>query len=86
LWLEVRPSGGKLWRLKYRFQGTERRLALGQWPAVTLAEARRQREAARALVAQGRDPAEARRQAQAQERDTFQSLAEEWRAISPCAR
>ncbi len=80
LWLEVRPSGGKLWRLKYRFQGTERRLALGQWPAVPLAEARRQRDAARALVAQGRDPAEERRQAQARERDTFKSLAEEWRA------
>jgi integrase len=80
LWLEVRPSGGKLWRLKYRFQGTERRLALGQWPAVPLAEARRQRDAARALVAQGRDPAEERRQAQARERDTFKHVAEEWRA------
>jgi integrase len=79
LWLEVRPSGGKLWRLKYRHGGREQRLALGAWPAVPLAEARRQRDAARALVAQGRDPAEERRQAQARERDTFQSVAEEWR-------
>jgi integrase len=49
LWLEVRPSGEKLWRLKYRFQGTERRLALGQWLTIPLAEARRQRDAARAI-------------------------------------
>jgi integrase len=79
LWLEVRPSGGKLWRLKYRHGGREQRLALGAWPAVPLVEARRQREAVRALLAKGRDPLAERRQAQAHERDTFQSVAEEWR-------
>jgi len=55
-------------------------MGLGTWPAVPLAEARRQREAVRALLAQGRDPLAERRQAQAHERDTFQGLAEEWRA------
>jgi integrase len=79
LWLEVRPSGGKLWRLKYRFQGKERRVALGRWPAVPLVQARRLREEIRSLLAQGRDPAEVRRQARAREQATFQSVAEEWR-------
>ncbi|OZB73534.1 MAG: hypothetical protein B7X36_09275 [Thiomonas sp. 14-64-326] len=36
LYLEITPSGGKLWRLKYRFMGAEKRLALGAYPAVGL--------------------------------------------------
>jgi len=61
LYLEVSPSGGKYWRVKYRYQGREKRLSLGVYPAVTLAEARNKAEAARALLAHGGDPAEARK-------------------------
>ena len=40
LYLEISPSGSKLWRLKYRFAGKEKRLALGIYPDVSLAGAR----------------------------------------------
>lgn len=51
MYLEVSPSGGKWWRLKYRSDGKEKRLSLGTYPQVTLLEARRRRdEAKRALV------------------------------------
>jgi len=51
LYLEVAPSGGKLWRLKYRFGGKEKRLALGKYPEVGLKEARERRDEARKLLA-----------------------------------
>ena len=41
LYLEVQPNGGRYWRLKYRFLGKEKRLALGVYPEVGLQEARR---------------------------------------------
>ncbi len=44
LYVEVSPSGGKLWRLKYRFDGKEKRLALGIYPEVSLAKARERRD------------------------------------------
>jgi integrase len=56
LYLEVLSNGGKYWRLKYRFGGKERRLALGVFPTVTLAQARRDCNAARDLLQQGVDP------------------------------
>lgn len=61
LFLSVEPSGGRLWRLKYRFQGKEKKLALGAFPEIGLKVARDKRDAARKLVATGTDPA-ARRQ------------------------
>lgn len=45
LYLEVHPNGSKLWRYKYRYMGKQKRLALGRYPAVGLADARRQLEA-----------------------------------------
>lgn len=57
LFLLLTPSGGKLWRLKYRFDGKEKLLALGQYPAVSLADARQRREDARKLLANDQDPA-----------------------------
>ncbi len=71
LYLEVSPAGGKLWRLKYRFGGKEKRLSLGKYPDVPLATqtkkgndknkkvrgARELRDKARELLAQGIDPA-----------------------------
>ncbi len=51
LYLEISPTGGKLWRFKYRFDGKEKRLALGKYPEISLAVARKRREAARELIA-----------------------------------
>lgn len=53
LYLHLSPSGGKLWRLAYRFGGKQKTLALGQYPAVSLVEARKRREEARELLARG---------------------------------
>lgn len=82
LYVEVSPAGGKLWRLKYRFLGAEKRLALGAYPAVGIAKARRDRDAARELLAAGIDPAAAKRDEKAQRRnlaaDTFEAVAREW--------
>ena len=56
LYLLVTPAGGKLWRLKFRVDGKERKLAIGRYPEISLADARKEREAARAKLAQGNDP------------------------------
>lgn len=82
LYCEVSPAGGKLWRLKYRFGGKEKRVALGVYPAVSLAEARKRRDAARELLAGGIDPG-AEKQANkarlaAQAEDSFEAVAREW--------
>ena len=50
LFLLVRPSGGKLWRLKYRHQGKEQQLSIGRYPDVGLKEARERRDQARKWV------------------------------------
>jgi hypothetical protein len=57
LFLLVQPSGGKLWRLKYRIDGKEKKLALGRYPDVGLGAARVKRDEARTLIAAGKDPA-----------------------------
>ena len=56
LYLEVMPTGGKLWRWKYRYGGKEKRLALGGYPDVTLVEAREKHAAGRKLLSAGIDP------------------------------
>ena len=61
LYVLVTPAGGRLWRLKYRADGVERKLALGKYPTVTLAEARKARDAARAQASAGIDPAATKR-------------------------
>jgi integrase len=59
LWLE--PDGARRWRLAYRFSGKQRTLAVGVYPAIGLKEARDAREAAKALLADGKDPSGAKR-------------------------
>ncbi|RKE78298.1 integrase arm-type DNA-binding domain-containing protein [Rhizobium sp. AG855] len=54
----VSPKGSKLWRLSYRFDGKQQTLALGSYPAVTLADARRERENVKALLAKGINPSQ----------------------------
>ncbi|OOG54043.1 integrase [Rhodanobacter sp. B05] len=84
LYLEVSPAGGKLWRLKYRHGGKEKRLALGVYPDTGLKDARGKRDAARKLLAEGIDPGEVRKASKAagEERtaNSFAVIAEEWLA------
>src|SRR5205807_10170071 len=61
LYLEVSPTGGRWWRLKYRFDGKEKRLSLGVYPDVSLKDARDRRDASRKLLADGIDPSENRK-------------------------
>lgn len=61
LYLLVTPSGGRLWRLKFRTHGLEKKLSLGRYPDLTLSAARKLRDAAREAVASGDDPAAAKR-------------------------
>jgi len=82
LYIEVRPGGSKLWRLKYRYLGKEKRLALGAYPEVGLAEARRKRDEARQKLRDGIDPlAERQREklvAQFNAANTFGDVAKEY--------
>jgi integrase len=82
LYLEVSPSGGKWWRLKYRLGGKEKRLSLGIYPDTSLKAARERRETARALIAQGLDPSEERKATKARQAaaadDSFEVIAREW--------
>jgi integrase len=61
LYLLVTASGGKLWRLKFRMDGIERKLSLGKYPALGLGDARKARDAAKVKIAGGSDPAAAKR-------------------------
>ena len=81
LFLLVTPTGGKLWRLKYRFGGTEKLLAIGAYPQISLADARQKRDQAIALVLNGADPSDtkkAQKAAGAIETKTFEVIAREW--------
>lgn len=82
LYLEVMPTGAKYWRLKYRHAGKEKRLALGVFPEVSLADARDDRDRARIEIREGRDPSAERRAKRAQDaalaRDTFGAVAADW--------
>ena len=84
LYLEVSPTGGKWWRLKYRFRDKEKRLSLGVYPDVTLKDARDRRDTARKLLADGIDPSEKRKAQKAaltdQAANSFEAIAREWYA------
>ncbi len=82
LFLLVMPNGSKYWRLRYRFLGKQKTLALGVWPEVGLAEAREKRDNARKMVAEGRDPGAEKKlrkiRAQFDVSTSFKAVAEEW--------
>lgn len=82
MYLEVAPSGGKLFRLKYRVDGKEKRLALGGYPDTSLAEAREKRDEARKLIAQGVDPSAERQEAKRQRVEAQQAAADTFEAIT----
>ncbi len=82
LCIEIRPTGARCWRYRYRFAGKANMLDLGDYPAMSLQEARRERDRQRALLDAGTDPAAARRQARQREQvnpdECFEVLAKEW--------
>lgn len=82
LHLLVTSTGGKLWRLQYRFETKQKLLSFGAYPAITLAEARHRREEARKLLAHDVDPGavkKAKKSAQGEmDSNTFEVIAREW--------
>ncbi|NBX67227.1 MAG: DUF4102 domain-containing protein [Proteobacteria bacterium] len=85
LCIEVRPTGSKYWRYRYRFAGKFQMLALGEYPLVSLSDARQARNEAKLLLAQGKHPAREKkaekiRKTTANE-NTFEAVARRWMAI-----
>lgn len=82
LHLEISPAGGKLWRLRYRFGGKEKMLALGKYPEVKGPVARRRAGEARQAVQEGRDPSAERKAAKERTRvagdESFEGVARAW--------
>ena len=82
LYLEVVPSGSRYWRMKYRFNGKEKRMAFGVYPAVSLAQARALRDEAKKKLAEGIDPSFAKKEEKlvrdVRLHNTFQAVALEW--------
>ncbi len=76
--LLVTPSGGRLWRLRYRYAGRESMIGLGSYPATTLKLARERRDAARAQLEAGLNPSSVRAEARDRQGVTFEALAKEW--------
>jgi integrase len=85
LCIEVRPDGSRYWRFRYRFAGKGKLLSLGVYPAVSLKDARKRRDAARETVADGRDPSAERQMEKSRAKiavdNTFESIAREWLAV-----
>ena len=84
LFLLATPTGGKWWRLKYRFGGKEKLLSMGTYPEVSLKAARERRDEARTLLAEGIDPGENRKIQKSakvsRDANSFEVVAREWLA------
>lgn len=82
LYLEVTTKGSRLWRLKYRYLNTEKKLSIGPYPLITLAEARDYREQAKKMLLQGLDPSSEKQNTKlnrmAEMSNTFEAMAREW--------
>lgn len=82
LYLYITSTGSKYWRLKYRLNGKEKVHAIGVYPAVTLSEARNERDAAKKLISNGLDPVTEKRAKQEADKykgaNTFEAVAERW--------
>ena len=82
MFLLVNPNDSRYWRMKYRFAGKEKLLALGVYPETTLKEARRKRDEARKKLADGVDPGEARkaenRARKLAAENSFELVSREW--------
>jgi integrase len=82
LYIQITPSGGKLWRMKYRHAGKEKLLSFGKYPVVSLADARQHREDAKKLLANKTDPSEVKRVEKVQREiisaNSFEAVARDW--------
>jgi integrase len=82
LCLEISPAGGKLWRWRYYYQGKAQMLALGKYPALTLAEARKKRDEARDLLDAGKHPTREKKIQKLRKAhegaNTFEKIARKW--------
>ncbi|HMX53566.1 MAG TPA: integrase arm-type DNA-binding domain-containing protein, partial [Plasticicumulans sp.] len=82
LYLEVTEAGNKLWRYRYRINGREQLMAMGAYPEVSLAEARKARDAARERVKTGINPSHERKIERArravESAQTFVAVSAEW--------
>ena len=85
LYIHVSPAGGKLWRMAYRFEGKQKTLSLGAYPAIGLKEAREARDNAKALLVRGIDPSAEKRRVKAAaetvakiQATTFEVVGREW--------
>lgn len=78
LFLLVTPSGGRLWRFKYIFEGREKLIGMGQYPDVPLKLARERRDDARRKVASGIDPSAERQEKKTAQANDLRTIAEAW--------
>jgi len=82
LYLVIQPNGSKLWRFNYRFLDKQKKLHLGGWPTISLADARVRRDEAKKKIAEGIDPALEKKRARIAAKyaaaNTFEAVAEEW--------
>ncbi len=85
LYLLVKTSGKKFWHMAYRFDGKQKLLSFGQYPEVSLSDAREARRKARELLAKGIDPGQVKKEAKQAKKveeqiacSTFQKVATEW--------
>ena len=82
LYLEVTTKGSKLWRYRYKIQGKENLYAIGEYPSLSLQEARKARDEARLLVKRGIHPAHMRKKGRDDlllaNANTFELIAREW--------
>lgn len=83
--LLVKPTGGKAWKMSYRFAGSQKTLSIGIYPEVSLAKARKRREDARELLSEGIDPSQAKREAKTASliaaANTFEQVALEYHSV-----
>ena len=82
LFIQIEPTGGKLWRFQYWHDGKRKLLALGKYPDISLAEARERHQEARKQLAQGIDPTAAKKAVKAagveRAANSFEVIAREW--------
>lgn len=82
LCLEIKPNGSKLWRYRYRVNSKEQMIGLGKWPEVSLEQARKKRDEARALLAEGKNPSRERKAQKMRQvldgENTLQAVAKAW--------
>ena len=93
LYLYATPAGGRYWRMNYTFGVNDRgrpiqkTLSLGSYPRVTLKNARAERDKAKSLLREGRDPSVDRRLARdasiAEHANTFEKVSRRWHALKP---